>query len=187
MKPWLQTPTDSEAGARSADFWASMREEIDAGEFWADLIKRYKTDAHARLQLALRNLPLPAAFREASIALRSLIRTKRKEKQVYEEELACLYWLAAIESLSVAYSEKLREPGFNVIESIPGAVLRNLEFEYRVLGYEKLKLNATEKKWIIEIWGEPEHHSTLHELHRAVWDSYEDKLSKSRCGRSIFG
>lgn len=187
MKPWLQTSSDSEAGARSADFWASMREDIDAGEFWADRIKRYRADAQARLQLALKHLPLPAAFREASVALRSMIRTKRKEKQSYEEELAFLYWLAAIESFSVPYSAKLQEPGFNIIESMPGAVLRNLPFEYRVLGYEKLALNETDKKWIVKIWGEPEKHSTLHELHRSVWESYEDKLLRSRRRRNIFG
>lgn len=181
MKPWLQTYTDSEAGARSNDFWASMREDVDAGEFWADRIRRYRTDEQMRLQLALKHLPLPAAFREASVALRAFIRVKRKEKQPYEEELAFLYWLAAICSFPIPYSEKLQEPGFNVIESIPGMVIRNLPFEYRVLGYKKLELlNATDKKWIIEVWGEPERHSTLHELHRSVWDTYEDKLFISR-------
>lgn len=164
-----------------------MREDIDAGEFWADRIKQYRTDARARLELALQSLPLPGAFREAAIALRAIIRTKRKNKQTYEEELAFLYWLAAIESFSVPYSEKLREPGFNITESVPGAVLQNLPFEYRFLGYEYLALNATDKKWIVETWGEPERHSTLRELHRSVWDSYEDKLLKSRRERSIFG
>lgn len=188
MKPWLQTSSDSEADARSNDFWAAMRDDVDAGEFWADRIKQYRADAQARLQLALKNLPLPAAFREASVALRSFIRTKRKEKQPYEEELAFLYWLAAICSFPIPYSAKLKEPGFNVIESMPGTVIRNLPFEYCVLGYEKLELlNATDKKWIIEIWGEPERQSTIHELHRSVWDTYEDKLLKTRRGQSIFG
>lgn len=188
MKPWLQTSSDSEAGVRATDFWASMREDMDAGVFWADRIKSYRKDSQARLKLALRHLPLPAAFREASVALRSFIREKRKEKQTYEEELAFLYWLAAICSFPIPYSEKLKEPGFNVIESMPGTVIRNLPFEYRVLGYLKLELlTATDRKWIIETWGEPEQHSTLHELHRSVWEAYEDKLLKSRRGRSIFG
>ena len=164
-----------------------MREDLDAGEFWADRIKRYRTDAQVRLRLALEYLPLPAAFREASVALRSIIRTKRKEKQPYEEELAFLYWLAAICSFSVPYAEKLKEPGYNVIESMPGTVIRNLPFEYRILGYRNLELlNTTDRKWIVEVWGDPERHSTLHEIHRSVWDAYEEKLIKLRREQSIF-
>lgn len=181
MKSWLQTSSDCEAVTRSSNFWATMRDDLDAGDFWADQIKQYRTDAQERLQLALQNLPLPGAFREASIALRSLIRAKRKEKQSYEEELAFLYWLAAIRSFSIPYSVKLKEPGFNVIELIPGKVIHNLSFEYRILGYEKLELlKTTDKKWIMEIWGEPEQHSTLYELHRSIWDMYEDKLLSIR-------
>lgn len=165
-----------------------MREDLDAGTFWADRIKGYRTDAQARLKLALENLPLPAAFKEASVGLRTLIRVKRKEKQTYQEELAFLYWLAAICSFSTPYSVKLREPGFNVIESIPGTVIRNLSFEYDVLGYQKLELlTATDRKWIVEAWGEPSQHSTLHELHLSVWESYEDKLLKSRLSRKTLG
>lgn len=186
MKPWLQTSSDSEAGARSMDFWAAMREDVDAGAFWADRIKGYRKDAQARLELALRHLPLPAAFREASVALRAFIRAKRKEKQPYEEELAFLYWLAAICSFPIPYSARLQEPGFNVIESMPGTVIRNLPFEYRVLGYQKLELlTATDRKWVVETWGEPEQHSTLHELHLSTWKAYEDKLLKSRRERSV--
>ncbi len=188
MKPWLETSSDAEASNHSKEFWGAMRGDLDAGEFWADRIKHYRGDAQSRLRLALQHLPLPAAFREASVALRSIIRAKRKEKQPYEEELAFLYWLAAICSFPVPYSAKLREPGYNVIESMPGAIIRNLPFEYRVLGYKQLEvLNATDKKWIVETWGEPEGHSTLHELHRNVWETYEDKLLKTRRSQSIFG
>ena len=184
MKAWIDTANDAEASARSREFWSSMRADLDAGAFWADRIKGFRQDAQKRLQLALRNLPLPAAFREAAVALRSLIRAKRKTKQAYEEELAFLYWVAAIDSFSVPYSARLREPGFNVIESMPGAVIRNLPFDYDRLGHEQLALlNATDRKWIIERWGEPKAHSTLHELHRTVWVEYEEKLLRERSRR----
>lgn len=169
MKPWLQSSSDTEAAARSTDFWVSMREDMDAGAFWADRIKGYRKDAQVRLKLALKHLPLPAAFREASVALRALIREKRKQQQDYEEELAFLYWLAAICSFPIPYSARLQEPGFNVIESIPGTVIRNLPFDYRTLGYLQLGLlTATDRKWIVEAWGEPEQHVTLHEIHLSV-------------------
>lgn len=181
MKAWIDTANDAEASARSREFWSGMRAELDAGAFWADHIKSFRQDAQARLQLALRNLPLSAAFREAAVALRSLIRAKRKAKQLYEEELAFLYWLAAIDSFSVPYSARLREPGFNVIESMPGAVIRNLSFDYARLGYERLALlNATDRKWIVESWGEPKAHSTLNEIHSSVWRDYEEKLLRTR-------
>ena len=181
MKPWLQVKSDAEATSRSNEFWTGMSEDISAGEFWADRIKKYKNDPQMRLRIALDYLPLPAAFREASVALRSIIRTKRKDKQPHEEELALLYRLAAVCSFSIPYSEKLREPGYNIIESMPGAVIFNLSFDYRVLGYEKLELlNSTDKKWIVEAWGGPQGHSTLHEIYYGVWERYEEKLVKER-------
>lgn len=181
MKPWLQVKSDAEATARSKEFWSEMREDINAGEFWADCIKKYKNDPQMRLRIALNNLPLPAAFREALVALRSIIRTKRKDKQLHEEELALLYRLAAVCSFSIPYSEKLKEPGYNIIESIPGSVIFKLSFDYSVLGYEKLeRLNSTDKKWIVEAWGKPQGHSTLHEMYYGVWEKYEEKLFKIR-------
>ena len=178
---WHKTETDLDAEKHTADFWSRHREELQSGEFWADRIKKLKGEPVQRLALALENLPLPASFREAAIATRALIRDKRKQEINYVEELALLYWLAAINSFSIPYSDVLQEPGYNVIESIPGKKLKGLLFSYESLGYGNLSLlNKTDIKWITEQWGEPAKHTTLHEMHNELWREYEEKLSAKR-------
>lgn len=178
---WIDTDADLAATERASDFWTVLREDLDAGAFWADRIKQYRGDPARRLRTALDNLPLPAAFREAAIATRALIREKRRNEEPYEEELACLYWLAAIRSFMLAYSERLKEPGFNIMESIPGKRVRSLAFTYAKLGTEKLALlNKTDRKWMREAWGEPDTHTTLNAMHQDVWSEYEEKLVATR-------
>lgn len=59
--------------------------------------------------------------------------------------------------------------------------LKGLPFTYKNLGYTELNLlNKTDVKWLIESWGEPEIHSTLHSVHFDVWQVYEDKLKHKR-------
>jgi hypothetical protein len=180
-KRWLDSHGDDEMAARAETFWSAMRGDIDAGVFWADRIKQFRDDPGKRLQTAMNNLPLPAAFREAAVALRAIIRGKRKAKEPCEEELGLLYWLAAVESFMLPYAERLQEPGFNVVESIPGRRLRSLAIDYRELGYEKLELlNKTDKKWLVEAWGKPVMHQTLNQVHRRLWDEYEGRLIRRR-------
>lgn len=178
---WHKTEDDEEVNKHLTDFWSRKRAELIAGEFWADRIKELKGEPVKRLQLALENLPLPASFREAAVAIRALIREKRKRVDNYEDELALLYWLAAINSFSIPYSEELQEPGYNVLESIPGNKLKNLSFNYTELGFEKLELlNKTDTKWIVQAWGRPNAHTTLHEMHNDLWREYEQKLKIKR-------
>lgn len=176
-KSWHKTESDTEADKHAKDFWSRHKTELDSGEFWADRIKKMKGEPIKRLSLALDNKPLPASFREAAVAIRSLIKEKRKSKESYEDELALLYWLAAINSFSIPYSDVLQEPGYNVIESIHGKILKNMSFTYDTLGFKKLALlNKTDIKWIVEEWGEPNKHATLHDIHIDVWREYEEKL-----------
>jgi hypothetical protein len=178
---WHQTENSKETKAFSSEFWKQHREDLESGRFWADRIKELQGEPAKRLSLALRNLPLPASFREGAIATRALIRERRGKNESYEDLLRLLYWLAAVSSFPVPYSERLREPGYNVIESIPGSVINNLQFSYSKLGYEELELlNKTDVKWLTENWGEPASHTTLHRLHKKVWREYEDKLVKKR-------
>lgn len=182
---WNKTQNDEEAEKHASDFWIRHRAELEAGEFWADRIKKLRGEPEKRLKLAIDNLPLPASFREAAVATRALIREKRKTKDNYDEELALLYWLAAIESFSIPYSTVLQEPGYNVMESIPGDKLKNLPFSYHELGYENLELlNKTDINWLIELWGEPAAHTTLHEMHIDVWRQYENRLKNKRNRRN---
>ena len=80
-KRWIDTKSDAEAVSFAAEFWSALRRDHHAGDFWADRIKQYRAEPLKRLSFALKQLPLPAAFREAAIATRALIREKRKEKK----------------------------------------------------------------------------------------------------------
>ena len=175
--PWINTETEDQADSSAIEFWEKLRNDLDNEMFWADKIKEFRGQPVKRLSMAINNLPLPAAFREAAIALRTLIRQKRKLKESFNDELSFLYWFAAIDSFSIPYSSYLQQQGYNVIESIPGKVIKTLPFSYFELGYKKLKLlNKTDVKWCVEIWGEPQVHTTLHEIHKDIWQKYEKKL-----------
>ena len=148
---WINTETDEQANSSSIKFWEGLRNDLNNEVFWADKIKEFRGGPVKRLAMALDNLPLPGAFREAAIALRALIRQKKKAKEKFNDELALLYWFAAIDSFSIPYSNFLQQPGYNVIESMSGNVIRTLPFSYVELGYEKLNLlNKTDIKWCIE-------------------------------------
>lgn len=103
-----------------------MREDLENGCFWADEIKKLRSQPDERLKMAINALPLPGAFRESSIALRALIREKRKSNEDCERELTFLYGLAALNSFMLPYSERLHEPGFNVFEGIVRGKLTGL-------------------------------------------------------------
>lgn len=129
----------------------------------------------------MENLPVTGAFTEAAVAVRALIRDQRKKGQDGGSWLQLLYWLAAVASFSIPYSTVLQEPGFNVMETIPGEVIHGLRFSYRELGHKHLSLlNKTDIKWLEKAWGEPTSHSTLHELHKDVWGEYETRLYLQR-------
>ena len=173
-KPWHKTETTADTDAFTNDFWVGHSTDLLVGTFWADLIKKLQNEPAERLALAVKNLPLPGAFKEAALAIRALIRDKRKSKESYEDELSLLYWLAATNSFPIPYSELLRLPGYCVTESIPGSVMKTLSFSYKSLGYNKLTLlNKTDVKWLVEQWGNPSKHTTLHAIHIDVWRKYE--------------
>ena len=183
-KLWNHTTTSSETEAFSSAFWSDHQDAIASGQFWADRIKTLRGEPIERLRLAIENLPLPAAFREAAIAVRSLIREARKMESPIHDHLAFLYWLAAVDSFSIPYSEELKEPGYNILESIPAKELKALPFSYTQLGYKYLPLlNKTDVKWLVAQWGEPKSHNTLHQMHIDVWVKYEKKLFESRAAR----
>ncbi len=174
---WLTTENSEETGTLSVEFWQRHKDAIASGEFWADRIALLHSDPEKRLQLALDNLPLPRAFREAAVAVRSLVREKKKLRIAVKEELTLLYWLAAVNSFSVPFSEVLNEPGYNVIQSIPGKTMQTLPFTYGELGYEYLTLlNKTDVKWIEEAWGSPSSHTTLYSMHIDLWKESEKRL-----------
>ena len=125
---WHDQADESSVTGFSHQFWERHRRELETGQFWADRIKGLRGEPAERLKVAIENLPLPGAFREAAIATRALIRECRKKGQPYGEQLALLYWLAAVSSFSIPYSQKLQEPGYNVIDVCPGQSAKRARF-----------------------------------------------------------
>ena len=92
---WTETATQEQANERYRRMWGTTFTEtpegligkvngegLSEGElFWADAIKGTQADPAARFAMAKRHLPLPTAFREAAIALRAMIRAKRKARR----------------------------------------------------------------------------------------------------------
>ena len=174
---WIDTQLEEHASQHREAFWANHRIAIQGDSFWANKIKELKDEPNARLELALDNLPLPGAFRQAAIALRALIRDAKKEGHDWKPLLQNLYQMAAYESFMIDYAPRLLQPGYNVMESVPGKTVASLQFTYERLGYRELRLlNKTDAKWLVDVWGEPKKHTTLNAMHKATWDHYEDIL-----------
>ncbi|QLB23317.1 hypothetical protein [Phocoenobacter skyensis] len=151
-------------------------------EYWADEIKQYKNEPLKRLGLAYQNLPLSVAFKEAKIAVRALIREKRKYKTDYEAELEILYGLAVFESMAIPYSTYADTPGYNIMNLVWKNTneFTDLTYDYQQVGYKKLRLGVTDIKWIVAKWGEPQTHSTLNKVHHDIWCYYEREFVKRR-------
>lgn len=192
---WIDTKTDKDARRRSEAHWTPVWTENDDGsataavpgpekvdgQFWGDAIKEVQDDPPARLAMAERQLPLPGAFSQMAVARRAIIRQLKKEGKPFDGELRQLHYWAALSSWSVPYSEALREPGFNVLESTPYAKLAKLDLTYDVIGCDELAgLNKTDRKMMREAWGEPKAHTTAHALYDELWREQEGKLAAER-------
>lgn len=170
---WVETTTDEEARALDRQMWGFDTRQVadgtvisqapgpapENGEFWSHALDRIKDDPDQRYAMARRHLPLPAAWREMSVALRMKIRKARKEKTRYEDLLRELHHLAAMSSYA----------GYGHIQRVPYARLATLDLSYDRVGYEHLLLlGATDGKWMREMWGEPSEHSTAAALYKEM-------------------
>lgn len=147
------------------------------GIFWADHIKTLKDNPKERLKYALKMKPLPAAFREAAIAYRALIKQSKKENTDHSKLLYDLYVLLAQESFlyEAPYIEEIKMPGYNVASSISKRTIYGLQMPYNEIGYEHLRAQKTDVKWFVDAWGEPKKHQKVQEYHSDVW---RDALNK---------
>ncbi|MGO7758364.1 hypothetical protein ACC859_14475 [Rhizobium ruizarguesonis] len=154
---WVDTTTNEEARALDRAIWDfSTREEPDGaiitqapgpapenGQFWSHALDRIKDDPDQRYAMARRHLPLPAAWREMAIALRTKIRTARKEKVEYGDLLRELHHLAAMASYA----------GYGIIQRVPYTRVAALDLSYDRVGFDELRLlGATDGKWMRELW-----------------------------------
>lgn len=151
---------------------------------WSNYIKKHREDPSQRYQVAQKFLPWPLGFKESVLALRAIIRDKKKTDVDYESDLLSLYHLAAWESFCPKQCESIDEPAFKIFDQIPGGVVADLEVDYQQLGYEQLKLvTKTDAKMLVSLYGEPKQHSTLNQLYAEVWQQaeqdYLNRLQKS--------
>ena len=161
---WLETRTQADAEKRRAAMWGTVLSETPEGglagrvngeglyegdQFWAEAIKDTYDDPARRLAMAKRNLPLPAAFREAATALRAIIRTKRKVNSPFEAELAELHRLGAIASLAP----------YDPLDITPYARIAQLDLSPTRIGWDALSLlNKTDRALMAEVWRAPDQH-----------------------------
>lgn len=114
-----------------------------------------------------------STFSRAAVTIRKAIREQRKKGQIHDYLLAVLYDLAAIDSFMNAYPFDIETqlPAYHVREKVAEDQWPQiLQYDYQTLGYEKLLLlNATDKSWIKNMWGDPRKHSTLRVLQQKEW------------------
>jgi hypothetical protein len=192
---WTETKTPEEAEELQKWLWAIRANEgngsvvysvqneglVEHGEFWTKSIKELKDDPLKRLEMARRHLPLPAAFREAAISLRTIVRKGRKEGTSWDAPLEDLYRIAAIWSFYIPYAARLQQPGYNVLSRIPFSDFGSMSLTWDTLGYRLLQLlTETDRKLMREVWGEPPCHTTAHDKYHQVWTHYEDVLVRER-------
>jgi len=157
------------------------------GEFWFDVLLRFKKNGELDqiIDLCTRKLPLPAAFEEMAIALRKKIRALRQTQQPYDSQLRQLYELAIYErflypSPSVTLEGGDSYPTYNVAEIAHTHHTRDrLSYDYQTIGYQHLPfLKKTDRKWLVEVWGEPAQHQDPHLLHHALWQQGVTRFEK---------
>ncbi len=141
-------------------------------ESWLSEIKKHRREPERRLALAREHLPARAAWREASAALRAMIRRRRKGAEPCDDLLRELYRLAGQHSLlrSARKSEPSNGSPPSAEAELPRRVWTNLEFPYERLGYRHLELlKSTDVKWFVEAWGEPVEHQMARDLYADLW------------------
>jgi hypothetical protein len=183
---WLDTKTQAEVSERRSRIWGTVWTGTEGGgmtgkpggeglsegdQFWADAIKNTHDDPAARLVMAKRNLPLPAAFREAAIALRAMIRAKKKAGEDFGDELRELHRWAAIQSIAT----------YDQLDVTPFLKIEALDLEPITLGWDELAvLNQTDRKQMAERWPTPSQHTTGAALYPKIRDGGQKQLARQR-------
>ena len=119
-------------------------------------------------------LPPMGAFRQICQILRARMRAQRKAGKAFEETLATLYHYAALADFFHARGSAGKPLSSAALKHINFAQWKDLDAPYPDLGYENLALlSKTDIKALQELWGEPQGHAHLRELHMARWQSLQ--------------
>ena len=156
-------------------------------EFWTDTIKRLKKTGKNREIVAVsrENLPLPEAFNEMAIALRKLIRARRREKEPHNDLLKRLYRAAVWQNFFADIDCGLMEQADTC--RVAGQFIPRIKCDYNLIGYEHLDmLGVNDVKWMVAAWGEPKHHNLARKINLALYaqTAARYKLEKEREQRS---
>ena len=177
---WIETTTDQEARDSAEAFWGGLHNTVNTEAFWATSIKKDLKNYHKRLEKAIKNFPLPAAFREAAVAVRGMIKDKKRAARNANADYNCdadlklLYRILSVDSFRLDRAPRANCPGYNIFEIVPGNVLWTCYLDYKKLGFRQMRLCLkTDEKWFVEAWGEPMQHQTLNMVMRDLWDKYE--------------
>lgn len=136
-----------------------------------------------RLKNAKKSFPLPAAYRDALICMRKIIRAKKKAKEPYKKELKQLYRFACEYNFfeSYPYLENVGEPSINLAEVIKKTEFSSLKMPYNEIGYKHIpELKKTDIKWLIAEFGEPANHTTVSQYHINYLKKMEGLLKEKR-------
>mgnify|MGYP001440965360 CR=1 FL=1 len=183
---WLDTKTPAEAECRRTAMWGIVRTDAEDGgmtakvngeglyedgRFWADALKAPYDDPPRLLKMAKQHMPLPAAFREACIALRAIIRTKKKADGDFDADLRELHYWAAVQSIA-CYDE---------LDITPYASIASLDLTPAIVGWEHLPLlNKSDGKQMSELWPAPARHTTGAALYPEVERTGRQRLEEHR-------
>ena len=164
-------------------------------ESWTEHVSRLKKAGKLQDVVALcrQMLPLPAAFREAAIALRKQIRSARKAGTDYEPFLGKLYDLAVYHEFLfrdptvtvVVNGHATQYPDYNVAEiADKSGAQAELMCTYEEFGFRKLPLlNDTDGRWLVEKRGEPTGHRSVRDAHQSLWHGYVAQFGNELCGQ----
>jgi hypothetical protein len=169
---WLNKTKDNEI----LNCFAYKREKITFNPCLLNIINKYIK--YTLFHDTLKNLPLPAAFREVKSILQKMIKEKKALQENTIELYEILYNIGILYSMCIPYSEKLTMPGYNIFEIMPGGSLIKLPMPFNEIGYEKLGFNKSTCKMFQELWGNPNNHTTLNEYYPEIWNYYENKFDK---------
>ncbi len=164
-------------------------------EFWSDAVKRLKREKRYAdaAEICRQQIPLPAAFRDLMVSLRALIRQKRKAKATCEDLLRELFEVAVYGDVLTRfpYVELARPilgeksvrgyPGYGIAEIAHRNGARSrMRFDYEQIGYRNVTwLGASDRKWLLEAWGEPKRHSDPFEQFQPDWLRALDEFARA--------
>jgi hypothetical protein len=176
----------------TANFWRDeieLQERLKIGdEFWFDVVTRLKREKRymEAAVICRKEIPLPAAYRHLIICLRKLsayrqgedCRTLLTELYAYAVEFDVLYRVPYVEYQTPV--GKRGCSGFNVASIVwTWLTQKPLMLSYDEMGYKQIcTLNQTDRKRLVNEFGEPNSHRDPFVLLKPLWDKGIDEMAR---------